>query len=235
MKRHNIHIHSTFSDGRLSIEEIAVRATGLEVIGISDHAYTTKLPSSLQVNGKLDAYIAELEKVQHLHPEIKILKGLEIDSHRYSGTNPLGLPFDQVNRFDYVLFEQVSLGTFGDRSIYDLIEARPYLHCAVGLAHNDMQINFDSHEREVAKLLTELDIFVDINQSEIGAEGIGGNTRLGLDYFHYFSPELLGAMREYGVKVAIGTDAHAGQSILLIDEAYHFIEQHHLLPHPLIQ
>lgn len=45
MKKHNLHTHTTYSDGETTPEQLldAAKQKGLEIVGISDHAFSTKL------------------------------------------------------------------------------------------------------------------------------------------------------------------------------------------------
>lgn len=76
----DLHVHTDWSDGELSIEEMAkdAKANGLKYIAISDHT------KSLAVAGGLDEagfkkQMAEIDKVQKNMDGIKILKGVEVD------------------------------------------------------------------------------------------------------------------------------------------------------------
>src|SRR5215210_188643 len=76
----DLHMHSTWSDGRNSIEEMveACAARGYEYMVISDHS------KALAMTNGLDAYRLreqwkEIDEVRARHPEIRILRSMEVD------------------------------------------------------------------------------------------------------------------------------------------------------------
>jgi len=71
MIKEDIHLHSDFSDGEGSIEEMTLEAIklGLKQIAFTDHVRRdTKW---------LDQYVAEIERIKKKYPQIKILSGIE--------------------------------------------------------------------------------------------------------------------------------------------------------------
>jgi signal transduction histidine kinase/predicted metal-dependent phosphoesterase TrpH len=85
----DLHIHSTFSDGAMSVEEIAriYGEKGFEVIAITDHLFDTQSPRSLELyeEGKsvrdLNAYFHKIEEVSHWAKktfDLLVLPGLEV-------------------------------------------------------------------------------------------------------------------------------------------------------------
>ncbi|MCM8803948.1 MAG: DNA polymerase/3'-5' exonuclease PolX [Candidatus Omnitrophica bacterium] len=76
----DLHIHSKYSDGVETIEEIAISAKnlGYEYIGISDHSKTSKVAGGLDED-KLKRRNEEIEKVNEKVKGIKVLKGIEVD------------------------------------------------------------------------------------------------------------------------------------------------------------
>ena len=76
------HVHSTFSDGRDGLRELAesALALGMSGIGFSDHCYTPHDTSYCMPASRLDDYIAECRA---LHDEYRgrldILCGIEQD------------------------------------------------------------------------------------------------------------------------------------------------------------
>ena len=85
--RINLHIHSNFSDGKNTIEQIVKRSLQLELdyIAITDHftdswkAWVSTLKNSL----KLSEYLEELSNCQNYLKDndknLTLLKGIEID------------------------------------------------------------------------------------------------------------------------------------------------------------
>ena len=78
--RGDLHMHSTWSDGRNTIEEMAeaCAARGYEYMVISDHS------KALAMTGGLDGYRLrlqweEIDDVRARHPEIRMLRAMEVD------------------------------------------------------------------------------------------------------------------------------------------------------------
>ncbi|MHA1451216.1 MAG: PHP domain-containing protein, partial [Candidatus Hodarchaeales archaeon] len=110
MKRHDLHVHSIFSDGKLSPAEIVYQAEkkGLQTIGICDHAFSGKLPANMQVTSRLDEYLENLRLIQANKQVVTVKVGLEIDVSKNYGIDPAKIPCDVINSYDYVLFEYVN-------------------------------------------------------------------------------------------------------------------------------
>lgn len=76
------HTHTTFSDGKHSMEEM-VRAAirlGMPAIGFSDHSFTPCDPSYCMHTEQYPAYLAEMDRLREKYgDQITIMKGLELD------------------------------------------------------------------------------------------------------------------------------------------------------------
>ena len=76
----DLHVHSEYSDGVNTIEEIALSAKdiGYEYIGIADHSKTSKIAGGLDED-ELKRKNEEIDKLNQKIKGIKILKGAEVD------------------------------------------------------------------------------------------------------------------------------------------------------------
>lgn len=76
----DLHIHSKWSDGVNSIEEIVESACkmGYQYIAITDHSQSLKIANGL-TTARLEEQSREILNVQEKFPDIKILKGVEVD------------------------------------------------------------------------------------------------------------------------------------------------------------
>ncbi len=74
------HVHSHYSDGKNSIEELVQRAIerGFQYIGISDHSQTAIYASGLR-ESEIERQHEEIDKLSEKYPQIKLLKGIESD------------------------------------------------------------------------------------------------------------------------------------------------------------
>lgn len=74
----DLHMHTTFSDGQNTMEEMVQKALtiGHHYIAFTDHAGILPV-ESLSTEEKFALYFAEIEKIQVQYPQIRILKGVE--------------------------------------------------------------------------------------------------------------------------------------------------------------
>ena len=108
------------------------------------------------------------------------------------------------------------------RDISGIVAVRDRFEIPVGLAHNDLQRNYQGMEAKIARILSDNNIFLELCQSR------RRNIREGLNYYRHFSPELIEALRGNGVKVAVGTDFHRGREIDDFEDAYSFAGENDL-------
>jgi len=93
--RGDLHVHSDWSDGRASIEQMAMAAIerGYEYMAITDHGDRLR-------EGRLDAQLEEIEALNRKLAPFRILSGVE-SAIRADGS--LDLPDEQLARLDWVL------------------------------------------------------------------------------------------------------------------------------------
>jgi DNA polymerase (family 10) len=99
--RGDLHMHSDWSDGRSSIEEMAraARALGYEYIAITDHSPGSAAWRSLS-EGSLERQITEIDRVRAEVSGLEILHGAEVD---ILPDGRLDLPAHLLERLDIVL------------------------------------------------------------------------------------------------------------------------------------
>ncbi len=99
--RGTFHCHTTDSDGRASLEEMAeaARELGMQYLGIADHS-----KSSIQANGldekRLAAQVARIRKFNEAHSDIHLFAGTECDIRR---DGSLDFPDEILLQLDYVI------------------------------------------------------------------------------------------------------------------------------------
>jgi DNA polymerase (family X) len=192
----DLQMHSTWSDGKNSIEEMleACVAKGYEYFALTDHS------KALAMTGGLDAHRIreqweEIAEVQERHPEIRLLRSQEIDilaDGSLDQDDDVIAEFDLVvisvhSRFDLPAIEQT------DRIIRAL--EHPHVHV---LAHPTGRLinRRDPMEFDVDAVLhaaVECNVAVELNAHP---------NRLDLRDTHLMHA------KELGAKVVISTDAH---------------------------
>jgi len=78
--RGDLHLHTTFTDGRNSPEEMVRTAIerGYEYVAVTDHTSNVRIANGLEP-GQVEGYLAALDELGARYPHIRILKGLEVD------------------------------------------------------------------------------------------------------------------------------------------------------------
>ncbi len=90
MKKFDLHIHSVYSDGKNTIEEIVLQAieNGFDMIGISDHSYTDFDESYCIKIDAVDEYLEEINFLKNKYKDkIRIYAGIEQDFYSDNNTH----------------------------------------------------------------------------------------------------------------------------------------------------
>jgi DNA polymerase (family 10) len=195
--RGDLHCHTTWSDGKASVEEMAVAARdlGYEYIAICDHTPNVRVVPGLDADA-LRAQAEEIAAVNEQLAPFRVLRGSECDI-RADGT--LDLPDDVLAELDWV---QLSLHAgqreSGDRLTRKVTEAmrHPSVRC---LSHPKGRI---INHRPPNALDLERTIEVALEEG-VALETNGLPDRLDL------RDEEVGLVVESGVAVVCSTDAHS--------------------------
>jgi DNA polymerase (family 10) len=99
--RGDLHTHSTWTDGRASVEEMAraAKAAGLEYYAVTDHSQRLKMAHGLDPR-RLRQQWKEIEKVEAKVGGIRMLRGIEVD---VLDDGSLDLPDDVLRELDWVV------------------------------------------------------------------------------------------------------------------------------------
>lgn len=200
----DLHMHSTWSDGRNSIEEMveACAARGYEYMVISDHS------KALAMTNGLDAYRLreqwkEIDEVRARHPEIRILRSMEVD---ILADGSLDLEDEMLAGLDVVL---VSL-----HSRFDLPEAQQTERVLRALEHPEVSIFCHPTARLINRRKgVEMDMDAVLRRAAdlgVAVELNSNPHRLDLRDSH------LRLARELGCKVVISTDSHRTRELDLM-------------------
>ncbi len=202
--RGDLHMHSTWSDGRNSIEEMveACAARGYEYMVISDHSKNLSM-----VNG-LDAYRLaeqwkEIEEIRARHPEIRILRSMEVD---ILGDGSLDLEDEMLAGLDLVL---VSL-----HSRFDLPADQQTERVLRALEHPEVNVFCHPTARIInRRKLVEMDMDAILRRAvELGVAVELNSSPYRLD----LRDDHLRLARELGCKIVINTDSHRTQELDLM-------------------
>ncbi|HUF76719.1 MAG TPA: DNA polymerase/3'-5' exonuclease PolX, partial [Longimicrobiales bacterium] len=195
--RGDLQMHSTWSDGKVSIEEMAraCMQRGYEYIAITDHS-----PAMAMIEGltpeRARAQWIEIDEVRERVPGIEILRSAEVDILR---DGALDLPDDVLEELDIVVISVHSLMDQDKKTMTDRV-LRAMAHPGVDiLAHpTGRQLGRrDAFELDVEAVLeaaAELSVAVELNANP---------RRLDLSDVH------VQRAKELGVPVVISTDAHS--------------------------
>jgi DNA polymerase (family 10) len=76
----DLHVHSTYSDGKAAIKDIAdaARKAGLQWVGVCDHSKSLRIGRGLSVK-QLEQKIEEVRRVNARHRDVLLLCGAEVD------------------------------------------------------------------------------------------------------------------------------------------------------------
>jgi DNA polymerase (family 10) len=194
----NLHMHSTYSDGKLSILDMAKAAIkrGLKVIVFSDHSVSLAVANGLSFDDH-KKQAAEIKKVQkQLGDQITILHATEVE---IKADGSLDYPDDFLASLDLVVASLHS----------SLRQPREKVTERVLNAVNNPHVDIIGHptgreipDREGADLDMEA-IFKAAAKSGVALEINASPYRLDLDDMH------ARRAKELGVLITINTDAHS--------------------------
>ena len=192
----DLHVHSKWSDGTSSIEEIARAAQnrGYQYVAICDHSKSLKIAHGLD-ESRLMKQMEEIDRLNEKLKGFQILKGTEVD---ILTDGKLDLPEKILEKLDFVV-AAIHSGFKQDRGkmtrrIIRALE-NPFIHI---LAHPSGRLlgARDPYEVEIEELMEAAKKYGKALEINAYFE------RLDLDDIHCRKA------KEMGIRVSIGTDAH---------------------------
>lgn len=208
--RGDVHMHSDWSDGRVSLGKMveACVARGYEYMAITDHSKALAMVEGLDA-AKLRRQWQEIAEVQAAHPEIRILRGLEVDILR---DGSLDLEDEMLDQLDVVI---ISVHSF-----FGMDRAQQTSRVLKALAHPRSMI-FGHPTGRIINRRGPIDVDIDDILHACAEFGVAVEVnshphRLDLKDSH------LWRARELGVPVVVATDAHRPDDL---DLAHYGIEQ----------
>jgi DNA polymerase (family 10) len=220
--RGDLQMHSTWSDGSHTIEEMAraCRERGYEYCAITDHSQSTRVARGLDAKGFRRQW-KEIDKVRHHLNGITVLKGVELD---ILSDGSLDLPDEALEGFDIVLVAV--------HSKLDMPKAQMTKRVLKALSHPAVDIlahptGRQLNKREPSKIDLE-DVLQAAKEHDVAVELDAQPQRLDLNDVH------LHRARELGVTLVIDSDAHSVDQLRFmrygVDQARRgWLEKSHVL------
>ncbi len=195
--RGDLHMHTTWSDGRDSLTAMVDACAGLgyEYIAITDHSGSLALQGGLD-DEKLARQHEELAEVMANRGDLRVLRGMEVDVLK---DGSLDVTDEQLAHLDVVL---VSVHSF-----FELPQAQQTERVVRALLHPRVNVYAHPLGRQLGQrdpIAIDLDaVFEACRENRVAVEHNASYRRLDL-------PDVqLRAAAQAGVKVFIGTDAHS--------------------------
>lgn len=198
----DLHCHTTWSDGTLSLEELVIIAkhVGQPAVGVSDHSGSLRIARGLSPE-EVRAQWAEVERVQADHPDILILRGTECDILR---DGSLDHPDDILEGFDYVIGSLHSHLKLSEREQTERVVAalqNPHLdvfgHPTTRVPGHRPRANLDLER-----------VFEAAAENRVALEVNANAGRIDLDV------PLAREALEKGCRLSLGSDAHSAREML---------------------
>jgi DNA polymerase (family 10) len=199
--RGDLQMHSTWSDGRASIEDMARACAerGYEYVAITDHSQAMAMVQGLTPERARQQW-REIAEVRELVPQIVLLRSVEVD---ILADGSLDMPDDVLEELDVVVISVHSLMSQDRKTMTDRV-LRAMAHPRVDiLAHpTGRRINrrepFEIDVESVLEAAADLSVAVELNAHP---------NRLDLNDVHVHRA------KELGVPVAVNTDAHSTRGL----------------------
>jgi len=193
------HIHSRWSDGKHSIEDIVQFAImqKFKTIAITDHSQSLKIAKGLTIE-KLRERNQEIDRLQKKYPQIKILKGAEVD---IKADGSLDYPDEILDELDIVLaaIHTKTSGDVTDRYLQVIQSGKiNIVSHLIGRIINERK----GHTLNIERILQAC------KDNNVALEFNCQPNRLDID------DSIMSRCKEHGIKVAIGSDAHSKEQLV---------------------
>jgi DNA polymerase (family 10) len=197
----DLHVHSQYSDGIMTIKEIAdtAREIGYEYIAVCDHSQSVRYANGLTPE-RLSQQIKEIDRLNQKLKGVKILKGTEVDILQ---DGKLDFPDEILKELDFVV-AAVHTG-FKKTVTRRMLQAmeNPYVNV---IAHPTGRLisRREGYEVDIDK------IFEGAKRTDTALELNAYYDRLDLNEFY------LKKAKDFKVKISIGTDTHAADGLQMM-------------------
>jgi DNA polymerase (family 10) len=202
--RGDLHVHTTATDGRNSIREMALAAQdlGLEYMAVTEHSHRVTVAHGL-TSERLLAQIDEIDVLNEEGLRVHILKGIEVDILEDGG---LDLPDDVLGRLDLVIGAVHSRFNLSrERQTERIMRAMDRPHFTV-LAHPTGRLiprrePYDVDMGRIIRHARERGCYLELNAHPER-----------LDLFDVYCQ----AAKGEGVLISINSDAHSDQGVSVL-------------------
>jgi DNA polymerase (family 10) len=194
--RGDLQMHSTWSDGRTTIEEMveACAARGYEYLAMTDHSKALAMTGGMDAE-KLRRQFVEIDEVRERHPEIRLLRSMEID---ILADGSLDLEDEMLDELDLVL---ISI-----HSRFQLPQAEQTKRLIRAIEHPAVQILGHPFGRRINRR-PSIEVDVDEVLHCAKENGVAMELNAHPERLDLSDTNLIKA-RELRVKIVISTDAH---------------------------
>ncbi len=197
----DLHVHSLYSDGSLSLTEIAdvARDLGYTYVAICDHSQSVKYAHGLSPE-RLQKQVQEIDELNQKLRGIKILKGTEVDILPDGG---LDFPDELLKQLDIVV---AAIHTGFSRNVTQRIIR----------AMDNPWVTIIAHP--TGRLISKREGYeVDLDQVLAAAEKKGKALELNAYYDRLDLDEFnLKKAKEKGIKISLGTDSHSPEGFQMM-------------------
>lgn len=199
--RGDLQMHSTWSDGKASVEEMARSCLerGYEYFALTDHSQAMAMVQGLTPERAREQW-AEIEQVQEVVPGIRILKSVEVDILK---DGSLDMPDDVLEQLDVLVISVHSFMDQNKKTMTDRVLRAMQHPSADILAHPTGRIinrrePFELDVEAVLEAAADLSVAVELNANP---------NRLDFSDVHVHRA------KELAVPVVISTDAHSPRGL----------------------
>ena len=238
----DLHIHSSFSDGADTPEEIVLYAIEkkMERIGFSDHSYTEFDLSYCMKKEVIEAYKAEILRLKEKYKDkISILLGIEQDFYSEEPTDDYDYIIGSVHYIksgdSYIPIDDSAeclinaANTYFGGDIYALCEVYfdtvSKIRNADIIGHFDLVTKFneqaplfdEKNSRYITAYERALDVLI---KTGIPFEINMGAISRGYRKTPYPSPDIIEYIKKRGGKIVLSSDAHRKEAIMLDFQKY---------------
>ncbi|MDW8801416.1 PHP domain-containing protein [Clostridium sp. A1-XYC3] len=200
----DLHNHTIWSDGSHTADIIIKNAVknGMTAVGISDHFNTSKC-NSLQ-NHQLKEYIENINQLKDSYRhDIQVYAGIELsmDTELCDIKN---LPYDELNKLDYVLFEYIDCFK-NSIKFSELKEYSSKFCCKIGLAHTDLLYYSRIYGlKPLINMLKENNLFWELNVND----GYEYFSKLVRSRDSWRTNRFFKKLKQNNIQISVGSDTH---------------------------